>query len=159
MVQGTGGQPLSITQRIENDLQTFDRLAIKPVFIFSGIPTQSHGPPNLVTFQDKEDMSTRERAWDLYEEGDRMVEATHMFGMVKGTGDLWRDVFRAVLRTMKSRSVEYIVCPYSEQSQVCPINPSPMNSIDVIACLPIKPSQRIYPRNLFHQRSTLMASR
>lgn len=66
-------------------------------------------------------MKAREQAWDMYEEG-RTKDASDAFGQIKGGADIWRDMFRMVLRVLKNRMVEYIICPYLEHSQVCPTN-------------------------------------
>ena len=119
-VQATGGVPQSISQRIENDFKTFTRFKITPVFIFAGLPTQSLGPPKTWIQQDGEDSKAREGAFDIYEQG-LADEAIATFAKIKGDGEVWRDCFRMVLRAMKNRMIEYIVCPYLEHSQVCPI--------------------------------------
>lgn len=64
-------------------------------------------------------MKVRESAFDIYEEG-RAEEAIATFAKIKGDEEVWRDCFRMVLRAMKNRMIEYIVCPYLEHSQVCP---------------------------------------
>jgi hypothetical protein len=117
-VQATGGVPQSISLRIENDFKTFTRFKITPVFIFSGLPRQSLGPPTTFTKQDGEDMKAREGAFDMYEQGSA-AEALAAFAKIKGDGEVWRDCFRMVLRAMKNRMIEYIICPYLEHSQVC----------------------------------------
>lgn len=120
-VQATGGLPLSIPQRIENDFQTFTRYKITPVFIFSGLPMKSIAPPRTWGPTAERIMKAREQAWDMYEEG-RTKDASDAFGQIKGGADIWRDMFRMVLRVLKNRMVEYIICPYLEHSQVCPTN-------------------------------------
>ena len=116
-VQAIGGNNLSIPQRIENDMVTFNRHKITPIFIFTGIPTQINGPPRTFTEQDGRDVETRENAWNLYEEG-KEAEAVALFSAIRGGSNEWRDCFRSVLRILKSRMIEYIFCPYLEHSQV-----------------------------------------
>jgi hypothetical protein len=117
-VAATGGIPLSITQRIDNDLSTLNRNRIKPIFVFPGLHPASIQPIKGLTLQDSRDNYHSGEAWRLYEEG-VVNEAMHAFAMVKGGGPKdYRDLVRLVIRVLKQKMVEYVVAPYFEQSQV-----------------------------------------
>lgn len=139
-VTATGGIPLSITQRIENDLSTLNRNRIKPIFVFPGLHPASIQPIKGLTLQDGRDDYLKGEAWRLYEEG-MVNDAIHAFAQVKGGGSKdYREVLRLVIRVLKQKMVEYVVAPYLEQSQVSPMCRRVGLPANWVARIPAQPS-------------------
>ena len=116
LLSATGGLPLALTQRIETDLRTLEKLRIKPVFVFSGLIPQKrwkHLQPHLIHEQNE---ACRDRAngWSRYESGQEDA-ATKLFEVRSGLQQ-W-DLWRMVLRIFRHRNVEFIVAPYLAWAQ------------------------------------------
>lgn len=116
LLSATGGLPLALTQRIETDLRTLEKLRIKPVFVFSGLIPQKrwkHVQPHLIHEQNE---ACRDRAngWSRYESGQEEA-ATKLFEVRSGLHQ-W-DLWRMVLRIFRHRNVEFIVAPYLAWAQ------------------------------------------
>ncbi|KAF9525936.1 PIN domain-like protein [Crepidotus variabilis] len=114
LLAATGGLPLALTQRIESDLRALEKLRIKPVFVFPGLPPnkrwkQQHPVEHVEACKD------RQNAWASYEQGQEDA-ATKLFA---GRSNLaqW-DLWRMVLRIFRHRNVEFLVAPYIAWAQV-----------------------------------------
>ncbi|KAH6916454.1 temperature dependent protein affecting M2 dsRNA replication-domain-containing protein [Coprinopsis sp. MPI-PUGE-AT-0042] len=92
LLAATGGLPLALTTRIEADLRVLEKLNIKPVFVFPGMP------PNK---QSAEACKDRRDAWNKYESGQEEAATKLM-----------------ILRIFRHRNVEFIVAPYLAWAQV-----------------------------------------
>lgn len=117
LLSATGGLPLALTQRIETDLRTLEKLRIKPVFVFSGLIPQKrwkHVQPHLIHEQN-EACRDRANAWSRYEASQEEA-ATKLFEVRSGLHQ-W-DLWRMVLRIFRHRNVEFIVAPYLAWAQV-----------------------------------------
>ncbi|ORY21248.1 temperature dependent protein affecting M2 dsRNA replication-domain-containing protein [Naematelia encephala] len=119
LVAATGGLPLALVTRIENDLRLLDKLGIKPVFVFAGLPTaSSRAQPRGMDGQVEREFGIKNEAWNFYENGQverAVVALTQIRG---GAWTDWRDVMRLVLRVFRHRFVEYVVAPYLEFAQL-----------------------------------------
>lgn len=114
LLAATGGLPLALTTRIETDLRALEKLRIKPVFIFPGLPPNKRwksagGAEYAEAVRDRRD------AWSRYESG-REEEATRLF---EGRANVshW-DLWRSVLRIFRHRNVEFLIAPYNSWAQV-----------------------------------------
>lgn len=118
LVASTGGLPLALTQRVETDLRTLDRLGIKPVFVFAGLPLASR--PAFKGFDIHADRETavKNEAWNHYENGDVEKAISTLTGVRNGGWTDYKDVARLILRVFRHRSVEYVIAPYQEIAQV-----------------------------------------
>lgn len=153
LLAATGGLPLALTQRIEADLRTLEKLRIKPVFVFPGLlpakrwkPPQQHG-------EWEEGCKARRDAWAKYENGQEEA-ASKLFEGRSGLQP-W-DLWRMVLRIFRHRNVEFLVAPYVGWAQVRALYL--LNSFRGTllthpeAYLPPKAPEIIYPRNLWPNR-------
>lgn len=114
----TGGIPLSLTSRIEQDLRALEKLHIKPVFVFPGLPPSKRlnkNSPQQNATKQMEAVQARRDAWNCYESG-RTEQATKLFES-RSNVDQW-DLWRPVLRIFRHRNVEFIIAPYSSLAQV-----------------------------------------
>jgi len=114
LLAATGGLPLALTQRIESDLRVLEKLHIKPVFVFPGLPPNKRSKP----YQHPEHIEAcrdRHEAWAKYEQGQEET-ATKLF---EGRSNLthW-DLWRMVLRIFRNRNVEFLIAPYVAWAQV-----------------------------------------
>ena len=114
----TGGTPLAIVHRIENDLRTLDTLNIKPVFVFTGLPISSRSVPKGMDTLTEREFNVKNEAWAHYENGDVERSITTLTQVRNGQWTDWRDLLRSVLRIFRHRLVEYIIAPYLEYAQV-----------------------------------------
>lgn len=118
LVASTGGLPLALVHRIENDLRSLDRLGIKPVFVFAGLPTSSRPPPKGLDPPAERESAVKNEAWAFYENGQverAVVSLTQIRG---GAWADYKDVTRLILRIFRHRFVEYVVAPYLQFAQV-----------------------------------------
>ncbi|EIW71069.1 XPG domain-containing protein [Tremella mesenterica] len=118
LVASTGGLPLALTARVENDLRTLERLNIRPVFVFAGLPTCTRAPPKGLDPGQERDRAVKAEAWGYYENGE--VERA-VLALSQVRGGAWtdaRDVARLIMRTFKHRQVEYVVAPYLQFAQL-----------------------------------------
>lgn len=131
LVASTGGLPLALPHRIENDLRVFESYKIIPVFILAGLPLASRPPLKGVDLQDRE-THVKQEAWSYYENGE-VEKAVMTLASVRGGA--WtdhRDVLRLVLRQLRHRYVEYIVAPYLEYAQLAYLLRHPKGYIHAI---------------------------
>jgi XPG N-terminal domain len=112
LVSALGGCPLGLPARIESDLKTLEKMGIKPVFVFGGVPlARKERPLNVEDTRPHK----RHQAWDFYEKG-KVDQATIAFG--QGTTTDINDILRIVHRAFKHRRVEFLTSPYLAASQV-----------------------------------------
>jgi hypothetical protein len=135
LLAATGGVPLALAARVENDLRVLEKLKIKPVFVFPGLlpkkASRNHGPaaPNAVGIalnnattpggtasEYADEMRERREAWELYER-QQTAQAEALFEGRSGVTH-W-ELWRSVLRMFKNRNVEFLVAPYTATAQVC----------------------------------------
>jgi hypothetical protein len=113
LVSALGGCPLALPARIESDLKALEKLSIKPVFVFGGVPLAKKERP--LSVEDTRPLR-RQQAWEFYEKS-KVDQATSAFG--QGTTTDINDVLRIVHRAFKHRRVEFLTSPYLAASQVC----------------------------------------
>jgi hypothetical protein len=118
LVASTGGLPLALTQRVETDLRTLDRLGIKPVFVFAGLPLASRPPVKGFDAQADRETSTKNEAWSHYENGEVEKAIATLTGVRNGGWTDHKDVARLILRIFRHRFVEFVIAPYQEIAQV-----------------------------------------
>ncbi|KAJ7236433.1 XPG I-region protein [Mycena haematopus] len=128
LLAATGGLPLALTQRIEADLRTLEKLRIKPVFVFPGLTPnrrwKAHaGVENTEACRDRRD------AWAKYEAGQEDA-ATKLFEG-RSAFQQW-DLWRMVLRIFRHRNVEFIVAPYTAWAQLIYLQRHPKQYIHAI---------------------------
>lgn len=114
----TGGLPLSLASRIESDLRALEKLHIKPVFVFPGLPPSKRitkNTPQQHAAKQMEAIQARRDAWSHYE-GGLTDQATKLFES-RSNIEQW-DLWRSVLRIFRHRNVEFIIAPYSSLAQV-----------------------------------------
>lgn len=113
LLAATGGPPLALVQRIEQDLRVLEKLHIKPVFVFPGLSPNKRTKLNHLEYS--EACRDRQLAWSKYEHGQE-EQATRLF---EGRGCVvqW-DIWRIVLRIFRHRNVEFIIAPYVSWAQV-----------------------------------------
>jgi hypothetical protein len=128
LLAATGGVPLSLASKVENDLRVLEKLRIKPVFVFPGLlpkkSSRNHGPPNTpnagvspggAANEYADEMKERREAWELYERG-QTEQAEALFEGRSGITH-W-ELWRSVLRMFRNRNVEFLVAPYTATAQV-----------------------------------------
>jgi len=114
LLAATGGMPLALTHRIESDLRALEKLRIKPVFVFPGIP-QNKRWKGQAGAEYAEAVRDRRDAWARYENA-REEEAQRLF---EGRANIQQwDLWRAVLRIFRHRNVEFLIAPYNSWAQV-----------------------------------------
>jgi hypothetical protein len=130
LLAATGGVPLSLAARVENDLRVLEKLRIKPVFVFPGLlpkkTSRGQGPSNIPNAANAginsagggeyaEEIRERREAWELYERG-QIEQAEALFEGRSGVTH-W-ELWRSVLRMFRNRNVEFLVAPYTATAQV-----------------------------------------
>lgn len=130
LLAATGGVPLSLAARVENDLRVLEKLRIKPVFVFPGLlpkktlrtqgPINGHNPASTGigsanSGEYAEEIRERREAWELYERG-QIEQAEALFEGRSGVTH-W-ELWRSVLRMFRNRNVEFLVAPYTATAQV-----------------------------------------
>ncbi len=114
LLAATGGLPLALTQRIESDLRVLEKLRIKPVFVFPGLPPNKRWKQHLHG-EHHDACRDRRDAWAKYEQGQEDA-ATKLF---EGRSNLTQwDLWRMVLRIFRHRNVEFLIAPYVAWAQV-----------------------------------------
>ncbi|KAJ7691926.1 XPG I-region protein [Mycena rosella] len=128
LLAATGGLPLALTQRIEADLRTLEKLRIKPVFVFPGLTPNRRWKAHAGA-GDTEACRDRRDAWAKYEAGQEDA-ATKLF---EGRSSFaqW-DLWRMVLRIFRHRNVEFIVAPYVAWAQLIYLQRHPKQYIHAI---------------------------
>ncbi|KAF8211055.1 XPG I-region protein [Mycena galopus ATCC 62051] len=147
LLAATGGLPLALTQRIEADLRTLEKLRIKPVFVFPGLtpnrrskvtnnPNNNNNNANAFNaFNggqggiDTDACRDRRDAWAKYEAGQEDA-ATRLFEG-RSAFQQW-DLWRMVLRIFRHRNVEFIVAPYTAWAQLIYLQRHPKQYIHAI---------------------------
>ncbi|KAH6887217.1 XPG I-region protein [Coprinopsis sp. MPI-PUGE-AT-0042] len=114
LLAATGGLPLALTTRIEADLRVLEKLNIKPVFVFPGMPPNKRWKISPHA-ESAEACKDRRDAWNKYESGQeeaatKLFEGRYCFAQ----WDLWR----MILRIFRHRNVEFIVAPYLAWAQL-----------------------------------------
>ncbi|CEL61674.1 putative protein C139,01c OS=Schizosaccharomyces pombe (strain 972 / ATCC 24843) GN=SPAC139.01c PE=1 SV=2 [Rhizoctonia solani AG-1 IB] len=128
----TGGIPLSLSSRIEQDLRALEKLHIKPVFVFPGLPPSkriSKNTPQQNAAKQMEAVQARRDAWNHYEAG-RNEQAAKLFES-KSTVEQW-DLWRPVLRIFRHRNVEFIIAPYSSLAQLVYLQRHPKSYVHAL---------------------------
>jgi hypothetical protein len=119
LLAATGGVPLALTQRIETDLRVLEKLHIKPVFVFPGLPTNKKRLPQNDQNREQQVQNDackhRRDAWQKYE-NDQEDEASKLWE--KSNSVLHWDLWRMVLRIFRHRNVEFLVAPYLASAQL-----------------------------------------
>lgn len=116
LIAATGGLPLALTPRIEDDLRALEKLRIKPVFVFPGlVPNRRWKQQHAHAAEQNEACRDRREAWAKYEQGQEDA-ATRLFEGRAGMQQ-W-DLWRMVLRIFRHRNVEFMVAPYVAWAQV-----------------------------------------
>jgi hypothetical protein len=113
-----GGLPLAFSHRIEEDLRAFERLNIRPVFVFSGLPTSARPPAKGGDGAEARELLVRNEAWGAYECGDPDSAVLALCRTRNGAWTDQRDVLRLILRFFRHRFVEYVIAPYHQFGQV-----------------------------------------
>ncbi|CAE6428062.1 unnamed protein product [Rhizoctonia solani] len=128
----TGGIPLSLPSRIEQDLRALEKLHIKPVFVFPGLPPSKRinkNTPQQNAAKQMEALAARREAWSCYESG-RNDQATKLFES-RSNVDQW-DLWRPVLRIFRHRNVEFIIAPYSSLAQLVYLQRHPKSYVHAL---------------------------
>nr|GAT42712.1 XPG I-region protein [Mycena chlorophos] len=128
LLAATGGLPLALSQRIESDLRTLEKLRIKPVFVFPGLTPNRRLKPNG-GMDHTEACRDRRDAWSKYEAGQEEA-ATKLFDG-RSAFQQW-DLWRMVLRIFRVRNVEYIIAPYVAWAQLIYLQRHPKQYIHAI---------------------------
>ncbi|KAJ7654581.1 XPG I-region protein [Mycena polygramma] len=130
LLAATGGLPLALTQRIEADLRTLEKLRIKPVFVFPGLtPNRRWKAQPGPAAEHTEACRDRRDAWAKYEAGQEDA-ATRLFEG-RSAFQQW-DLWRMVLRIFRHRNVEFIVAPYVAWAQLIYLQRHPKQYIHAI---------------------------
>ncbi|TFK20242.1 XPG I-region protein [Coprinopsis marcescibilis] len=114
LLAATGGLPLALATRIEADLRVLEKLHIKPVFVFPGLPPNRRWKPNPHS-ESQEACRDRRDAWNKYESGQEDA-ATKLFEG-RSCFAQW-DLWRMILRIFRNRNVEFIIAPYLAWAQL-----------------------------------------
>jgi hypothetical protein len=116
LLAATGGLPLALVPRIEDDLRALEKLRVKPVFVFPGLAPARRWK-QLAQHNREQDEACRDRreAWAKYEQG----QEDAAFKLFEGrSGIQHADLWKLVLRIFRHRNVEFMVAPYLAWSQV-----------------------------------------
>ncbi|WVR04833.1 hypothetical protein IAU60_001845 [Kwoniella sp. DSM 27419] len=117
LVAATGGLPLGIISKIENDLRAMERLSIKPVFVFSGLPLASRPPQKGPDPHAEREASIKNEAWSYYESGQVARAIMQLTAIRNGSWTDWKDLLRAIIRLFRHRFVDFVIAPYIEFAQ------------------------------------------
>lgn len=112
LVAALGGAPIALISHIENDLRALERARVKPVFVLNGIQPNKRVRP--FSYEDPR-VKQRHRAWEAYENG--QVDVTH--SLLSASNSVHHpDLYRAILRALRHRNVEFLVAPYLASGQL-----------------------------------------
>ncbi|KAK8847637.1 hypothetical protein IAR55_005496 [Kwoniella newhampshirensis] len=106
LVASTGGLPLAMTSRIENDLRALERQGIKPVFIFSGLPLSSRPPPKGPDPQAERETQVKNEAWSYYENGQVERAIMQLTAIKNGAWTDWRDLMSTIPRVRPGEFIQ-----------------------------------------------------
>lgn len=147
---------MALTQRIESDLRTLEKLRIKPVFVFPGLIPNKRWKQNH-HLEHNEACRDRRDAWAKYEAG--LEEAATKLFEGRSSFAQW-DLWRMVLRIFRHRNVEFIVAPYTAWSQVSFVD---FISVHLMTCndsllvdISSAPSQIVYSCDLWSHRRAIV---
>ncbi|WFD30808.1 hypothetical protein MSPP1_001832 [Malassezia sp. CBS 17886] len=112
LVAAIGGQPLALIAHIEEDLRVLERHRIKPVFVLNGLSPAKRTRP--FSYEDRRP-ALRQRAWEAYEAGNVDLANQHFSA---SNSIHFADLYRAVLRMLRHRHVDFIVAPYLATAQL-----------------------------------------
>ncbi|KAJ7777116.1 XPG I-region protein [Mycena metata] len=162
LLAATGGLPLALTQRIEADLRTLEKLRIKPVFVFPGLAPNRRWKSNVGNNNNNNNMGGMN---NMGMQGNmNMGGMNNMGGMgpmpdhteaCRDRRDAWAkyeagqedaatrlfegrsafqqwDLWRMVLRIFRHRNVEFIVAPYVAWAQLIYLQRHPKQYIHAI---------------------------
>ncbi|WFD33416.1 hypothetical protein MCUN1_000229 [Malassezia cuniculi] len=119
LVSAIGGQPLALLARIEQDLRVLEQNKIKPVFLLHGLSPAKRTRP--FSYEDRRP-TLRRRAWEAYENGD-VDEASRLFTAAGSIPP--HDMYRAVLRMLRHREIDFIIAPYLATAQLVALERHP----------------------------------
>ncbi|WWC59720.1 uncharacterized protein I303_102282 [Kwoniella dejecticola CBS 10117] len=117
LVAATGGLPLGIIAKIETDLRALERLNIKPVFVFSGLPLASRPPQKGPDPQAERETQVKNEAWSYYENGQVERSIMQLTAIRNGSWTDSKDLLRLIIRLFRHRFVEFVIAPYLEFAQ------------------------------------------
>ncbi|OWZ61562.1 hypothetical protein AYX15_06241 [Cryptococcus neoformans] len=132
LVAATGGLPLAIISKIENDLRALERHAIKPVFVFTGLPLASRPPPKGPDIKAERENQIKNEAWALYDEGQAYAAVDKLVQFNNGNFVDQRDLLRSIMRLFRHRYVEFVVAPYLGIAQLAYLLQHPKGYIHAI---------------------------
>lgn len=133
LVAATGGLPIALISMVETDLRSLERLRIKPVFVFPGLPLNRRLPPKGRDFGQERNAGIRNQAWLQYENGLAEDAArTLANGPNHGGWTDYREMTRLVLRIFRHRLVEYVFAPYLPWAQVSVRNEAVFHQANVV---------------------------
>ncbi|BFZ59465.1 hypothetical protein YB2330_000475 [Saitoella coloradoensis] len=125
LTSALGGLPLALRNHINRDLDDFERLNIKPVFVFNGINLLKKEDPFS---RDDKRPSQRTAAWQRYEKGE-VDAALQNFGQ---TLPNMNDIAKFAQSVLAERDVDFQVAPYSAWAQFSYLQNHPSQYIDCI---------------------------
>ncbi|WWC86657.1 uncharacterized protein L201_001534 [Kwoniella dendrophila CBS 6074] len=140
LVAATGGLPLGIISKIENDLRSLERLNIKPIFVFSGLPLSSTIKPLLQQknqglgpdIQAERENQIKNEAWSYYENGQVERSIMQLTAIRNGSWTDSKDLLRLIIRLFRHRFVEFVIAPYLEFAQLAYLLQHPKGYIHAI---------------------------
>lgn len=148
LLAATGGVPLSLAARVENDLRVLEKLRIKPVFVFPGLlprkGSRNHGPggvgpaggpggpvPNSPQVGNMNQLNVNLGVTHGGEYAEEMKERREAWELYERgetdqaellfsgrSGITHWELWRSVLRMFRNRNVEFLVAPYTATAQV-----------------------------------------
>ena len=126
LVLAIGGQPLALLARIEADLRVLEQHKIRPVFVLNGLSPAKRTRP--FSYEDRRP-ALRRRAWETYELGD--VDETSRLFAAAGTPPP-HELYRAVLRMLRHRQVDYLIAPYLATAQLVALERHPSEYVHAV---------------------------
>nr|ODN90857.1 XPG domain-containing protein [Cryptococcus depauperatus CBS 7855] len=132
LVAATGGLPLAIVLKIENDLRALERQGIKPVFVFSGLPLASRPPPKGPDAKAERENIIKNEAWALYDQGEPLAAVEKLVQFNNGNFVDQKDLLRSIMRLFRHRFVEFVVAPYLGFAQLAYLLQHPRGYIHAI---------------------------
>nr|XP_019008239.1 XPG domain-containing protein [Kwoniella pini CBS 10737]OCF47020.1 XPG domain-containing protein [Kwoniella pini CBS 10737] len=132
LVAATGGLPLGIISKIETDLRALERLSIKPVFVFSGLPLASRPPQKGPDPQAERETQIKNEAWSYYESGQVERSIMQLTAIRNGSWTDSKDLLRLIIRLFRHRFVEFVIAPYLEFAQLAYLLQHPKGYIHAV---------------------------
>nr|XP_019046903.1 XPG domain-containing protein [Kwoniella bestiolae CBS 10118]OCF25833.1 XPG domain-containing protein [Kwoniella bestiolae CBS 10118] len=132
LVAATGGLPLGIIAKIETDLRALERLNIKPVFVFSGLPLASRPPQKGPDPQAERETQVKNEAWSYYENGQVDRAIMQLTAIRNGSWTDHKDLLRLIIRLFRHRFVEFVIAPYIEFAQLAYLLQHPKGYIHAV---------------------------